>query len=261
MLGKFLFLGTSASSGVPGIGCKCAVCTSSSPRNKRLRPAGLLRVHSKTLLIDAGPDLREQALRYHVDHIDGVMLTHTHFDHIAGLDDLRAYNHRLQQPVPCLLSKESLQELHQRYPYLFDPSNPDKKNCAQFAMHVLPSDEGETNFLGVRVLYTSYIQGGMKVQGFRVGDFAYISDIREYNDSIFTFLQGVQTLILSAVREQPNSMHLSVDEAVAFAQKVAPKQTCFTHLSHALEYETVNRKLPPSIQLGFDGQELEFTYG
>ena len=122
MIGKFLFLGTSASAGVPIIGCKCPVCTSSSPRNHRLRPAGLLQVAGRTLLIDVGPDFRQQALKYQIDAPDGLILTHTHYDHIAGIDELRVYYVRSKKPFPCLLSQESFEDLKRRYYYLFRPS-------------------------------------------------------------------------------------------------------------------------------------------
>lgn len=261
MKGTFLFLGTGASNGVPVIGCECAVCKSPLSQNKRKRPSGLVRVDGKVLLIDAGPDLREQALKYRIHHVDGFLLTHTHFDHIAGIDDLRAYTQMLQRPMPCLLSQETLQELQKRYAYLFEEARPNRSLCAQFTMHPLPSDRGETVFEGVRILYTSYGQSGMKVNGFRFGDFAYISDIREYDASIFPFLQGVHTLVLSAVRKTPSLLHFSVDEAVEFAKKSGVKKTWLTHLSHELDHAEMNRLLPSSVQLGFDGQELEFVYG
>ena len=125
MKGSFLFLGTSGSTGIPVIGCKCPICTSSDPRNQRLRPAGWVRIGGTSLLIDAGPDLRGQALKYGIDRVDGLLLTHTHFDHIAGIDELRIFYVRHKKPLPCLLSQETYDELKKRYYYLFQPKNSD----------------------------------------------------------------------------------------------------------------------------------------
>ena len=260
MIGKFLFLGTSASAGVPIIGCKCPVCTSSSPRNHRLRPAGLLQVAGRTLLIDVGPDFRQQALKYQIDAPDGLILTHTHYDHIAGIDELRVYYVRSKKPFPCLLSQESFEDLKRRSYYLFWPSGEASTLSAQLDFTVLDGDEGEIDFLGIRLGYVSYFQGEMKVNGFRCGDFAYISDIREYGESIFSALKGVKKLVLSAISEEKSHFHLSLQEALDFARRVGAKETRLTHLTHSVEHERVNHKLPPDVQLGYDGLEMEFNH-
>ena len=253
------FLGTGASAGVPVNGCKCPICQSPSPYNKRLRPSGLIQIGEKKILIDVGPDFRQQALRYGIDRIDGLLLTHTHFDHIAGIDELRIFFVREKKAVPCLLSKESADDLHKRYGYIFQPGSKKGSLTAQLELHLLEKDRGEAHFLGHKVGYVSYSQVGMKVNGFRLGSFAYISDIREYDDSVFDALQGVETLILSALRAESSPLHLSLDEAVAFARKVGAKQTYLTHIAHAVEHVTVNQTLPPDVQLGYDGLQLEFS--
>lgn len=258
MIGRFLFLGTSASAGIPVIGCKCAVCTSPSPYNQRLRPSGLIRIGGKNLLLDVGPDFRQQALKYKIDVLDGLLLTHTHYDHIAGVDELRVFYLRCKKPLPCLLSRESFEELRSRYHYLFQPIGEVPTLSAQLEFQILEEDLGSTEFLGVKLDYMSYFQGGVKVNGFRIGDFAYVSDIREYDDSVFLALKGVKKLVLSALREAPSPLHLSLDEAVAFAQKVGAKETRLTHVSHAVDHEIINQKLPPTVQIGYDGLEMEF---
>lgn len=254
--GKFLFLGTAASAGIPMIGCSCAVCLSSSSYNKRLRSSALLTVNDKVFLIDSGPDFREQALKYKIDHLDGVLLTHTHFDHIAGIDELRIYYLRSRKKMPCLLSLDSLKDLRKRYDYLFHTGDTITLS-AQLDFITLEQDHGEIDFLGVKFKYMSYFQGGMRVNGFRFGNFAYISDIRDYDNSIFTHLKGVNKLVLSAPRYEPSPLHLSLDEAVEFATKVGAKETWLTHVSHEIDHEKANRKLPPSIQFGFDGLEMD----
>lgn len=258
MRGVFQFLGTGASAGVPVIGCHCAICLSTSPYNKRFRPAGVVRVGGKTLLIDVGPDFREQALRYQIDQVDGLLLTHTHSDHIAGIDDLRIFFIRTEKPVPCLLSKETNADLQKRYYYLFEP-NEKGAMTARLDLQLLEKEQGEAEFLGIKIGYMSFAQSGMKITGFRFGNFAYVSDIREYEETIFQALAGVDILVLSALRSDPSPYHLSFEEAIVFARKVGARKTRLTHLSHAVDHEMANRALPANVQLGYDGLELEFS--
>ena len=229
--GRFLFLGTSASAGVPVIGCKCSVCMSSSPHNRRLRPSGLLKFKGRSFLIDVGPDFRSQALKYEINTLDGLLLTHTHYDHIAGVDELRIYYLQSKKKLPCLLSRESWEDLQKRYDYLFQPIGEKSSLSAQLEFTLLKSDEGEIDFQGVNIGYVSYFQGKTKVNGFRVGDFAYISDIRDYDPSIFSALRGVRKLVLSALCEKPHAFHFSLDQAIDFAEKVGAEETRLTHIS------------------------------
>lgn len=253
MHGTFLFLGTGGSLGVPVIGCSCNVCTSENPLNKRLRPSGLIRVGGRTFLIDAGPDFRMQALRAKLSHLDGVLITHCHFDHIGGLDDLRVFSFIQKKKLPCLLSQESFDELQIRYHYLMHPHSTDK-----FDFRILKEDFGDSEFEGVAFSTLSYMQAGMKVTGFRIGSFAYVSDIRHYSERVVEALAGVKTLVLSALRYTPTEVHFSLDEAVGFARKVGAQTTWLTHIAHELEHETVNQQLPQDIQLAHDGLEISF---
>lgn len=255
MHGTFLFLGTGASSGVPKIGCGCAVCRSTDSRNQRLRPSGVIEVAGKRLLLDVGPDFRQQMLRAGLDHLDGMLLTHTHYDHIAGIDELRALNFKLQGPFPTLLSKESLADLHVRYSYMFTKG---VSVTASLDCTVLPDEAGEVEFLGIKVGYISYRQGNMKVNGYRIGNFAYVTDIREFGEDIYPFLKGVDQLVLSALRPDSSKLHLSLDEAVEIARKAGVGQTWLTHLSHEIDHEAVMKRLPANVQPGYDGQQLKF---
>lgn len=254
MKASFQFLGTSASAGVPVIGCPCPVCTSHSAKNKRFRPSGLVQIGGKALLIDIGPDFRSQALQFNVTHLDGLILTHTHYDHIAGIDELRIFNIRQKKPFPCLLSRESLEELERRYFYFFHDGDSTKLDCS-----LLPQERGEVEFLGVKIGFCSFNQGKMKVNGFRFGDFAYISDIQKYDDSVFECLKGVRKLVLSALRPEPSSFHLSFEEAVAFSKRVGAEETWLTHVGHFLDHEAMNALLPPQIRIAYDGLKVEFT--
>lgn len=254
----FLFLGTGGSMGVPIIGCDCHVCQSSLPQNKRLRPAALLSVGSHKIVIDCGPDFKEQALRSHLKMIDGLIFTHAHNDHTAGIDDLRVFCLRSGHPIPCLLSPEAADDIRRRFYYLFEHDDVYSKLKVRFEMNYFDQDRGHKEFLGMRIRYFSYKQVGMHVNGLRFGDLAYVTDIRDYPETVFEDLKGVETLILSALRFAPSPMHFNVDEAIDFAKRVGAKHTWLMHVAHELDHEKTNAYLPENIRLAYDGLQLEF---
>lgn len=260
MKSTLLFLGTGASAGTPMIGCKCPVCTSNEPRNQRLRPSTLITCGKQKILIDSGPDFRTQALKFGIDSLSGVILTHTHFDHIAGLDELRAFYLHTEKKLPVLVSQATLEELQFRFSYLFKEKKWGISLSAQLDFEVLPEKRGEISFLGLPISYCTYTQGGMEVNGFRFGTLAYILDIRHFDETIFEDLKGVETLVLSAIHEKPSPMHFTVLEAAEFARKVGAKKTWLSHISHHLDHEKGNRLLPEGMALAYDGLEIEFEY-
>lgn len=257
---KLLFLGSGGSLGIPVIACPCEVCHSNHPKNKRLRPSVLLKIGEKTILIDCGPDFRTQALTHDIKSLDGVILTHSHYDHSSGVDELRVFHIFERKPLACLLSDESLKDLIQRYYYIFGDDNKNKLTT-KFDLTILPHEQGEIDWLNLHIKYFSYEQAGMQVNGFRFGNLAYVTDIRNYKDTIFSALQGLDVLILSALRFTPSPLHLSVDEAVAFANQCQAKQTWLTHISHELEHDRTNAYLPENIRLAYDGLEISFNAG
>jgi phosphoribosyl 1,2-cyclic phosphate phosphodiesterase len=257
-LGHFHFLGTGGSMGIPLIGCRCAVCQSQSPFNHRLRPSGLVVVGNKHILVDCGPDFREQALRHNLDQIEGLILTHPHYDHTAGVDELRVYYMRSKQPLPCLLSRETALDLQKRFYYMFEEKSFDSKLTTKFALQFLEGERGITVFQGLRIRYMTYEQVGMLVNGFRFGDLAYVSDIRKYPETIFEDLDGINVLILSALRFTPSHMHFHVDEAIDFAMRTGAKKTWLTHIAHELDHDKTNEYLPQSVRMAYDGLKIEF---
>lgn len=257
MKAEALFLGSGSSMGIPVIGCPCDVCHSSSPFNRRLRPSLLLAIGKKRYVIDVGPDFRAQALQYGIDRLDGVLLTHSHYDHIAGLDELRIYYYREKKPVPCLVSPETLEEIKIRYHYIMPPHERDEAHVTKFKFHVLENDQGETTFEGLKLRYFSYHQKGMKVTGIRIKDFAYVVDILEYSEDIFTALEGVETLVIDGMAWNRTLAHLGIDEVIELVKKVGCQKTYLTHVAHETDHEQTQSKLPEGMQMAYDGLKLE----
>ena len=256
---SFLFLGTGGSMGVPVIGCTCPVCTSNDPHNKRYRPSGLMVVDNRNFLFDCGPDFRSQALHYKINKLDGIFLTHAHNDHTAGIDELRIYSLRSHRPLPCLLSQETLKDLQARFYYIFDKESPYAKLSAKFDLHILTDERGMVDFEGLKVRYMTYLQAGMKVNGYKIGNFAYLTDIKEYPETLFEDLKGTEVLVLSSLRFTPSYLHFDVDEAVAFANRVGAKEVWLTHIAHELEHEKTNAYLPSNVKLAYDGLQINFS--
>lgn len=256
---RFLFLGTGGSTGVPMIACSCAVCLSSSPFNKRWRASALIQTETKTFLIDAGPDLRAQVLQFGIQAIDGVILTHSHFDHIGGIEDLRPFSFRHKNSLPCLLSKETWEELKLRFHYLLSAHEGEGVPFSKLSFQIIEQDFGELSFLNTSWKYISYFQKEMKVTGYIMGSMAYVSDIREYSPQVTASLKGIRYLVLGALRFTPSEGHFNIDEAIAFAREVGAEKTWLTHIGHELDHETANGYLPADIRLAYDGLEIEWT--
>lgn len=244
--------------GTPVIGCTCAVCTSTNLRNMRLRSSVLCTIDNQRILIDCGPDFKEQALKNKITEIDGVIFTHAHNDHTAGIDELRIFCLRTGKPIPCLLSTDTAQNLKIRFNYIFEEREPYAGLIARFGMQEFERDRGQVVFQGMRIGYFSYRQLGMRVDGLRFGNLAYVSDIKDYPETIFEDLKGVKTLVLSALRFQSTKMHFSVDDAIAFSKKVGAERTWLIHVSHDLDYDEGNEYLPDNIEMAYDGLQLEF---
>ena len=248
------FLGSGTSSGIPTIGCDCAVCLSRNPRNKRLRSSILFRIGAgddeTRLLVDVTPDVRMQVLRAGVSSIHGVLITHTHADHCHGLDDLRGlYWGGGRVPIELWAYPESIDSLRQTFAYIFD-ADYDYKGIVKINEHEFDQDAFE--LAGVNVLPVQVIHGGMRVAGFRIGDCAYITDTNEVPPESIAKLKGVRLLILDALRRAPHPTHMSLPKALETAEKIGVERVFFTHINHDLEHEAISAELPEWAALGFD---------
>lgn len=248
--------------GVPTLGCTCAVCTSTDPHDRRLRPSLLVRWHQgdreRVVVIDTGPDFREQALRAGLKHVDAVLYTHGHADHILGLDDLRPLTFamgREGREIPLYASDETAEVLLRIYDYTLAP---DATYINRARVHLEPLKERNV-IHGVEFLRVPVEHGKMQIAGFRFGRTAYMTDVSAIPESSFALLEGLDHVVLSALRHKPHPTHATVEQAVAWAGRIGAKQTWFTHISHDLGHAETNRALPANMQLAFDGQTFPIT--
>ena len=255
---RLTFLGTGTSFGVPQIGCRCPTCTSTDPRDRRTRTAALIETNAKRLLIDTPPELRLQLVAAAVDHVDAVLFTHAHADHVHGIDDLRALSVRQGAILPAYGSRATMAELTAKFPYIFDPAIvvPVGTSKPELAAHAL--EPGKTaSIAGVAVLPVSLPHGDHEVFGYRIGPVAYLTDVKVIPESAIDALQDLEVLVLNALLSRPHPLHLSVPEAVAAAQRVGARRTFFTHLTHENTHAALAAKLSAGIAPAYDGLVID----
>jgi phosphoribosyl 1,2-cyclic phosphate phosphodiesterase len=255
---RLTLLGTGTSFGVPQIGCHCPACTSTDPRDRRSRTSALIETRGVRLLIDTPPELRLQLVTAGVDHVDAVLFTHGHADHVHGIDDLRALSVRLGAMLPAYGSRETMAELAAKFPYIFDPAIvvPVGTTKPELAAHAL--EPGVTaRVAGVPVLPLALPHGAHVVFGYRVGPIAYLTDVKTVPDSVVEVLEGLEVLVLSALLSRPHPLHLSIPEAVETAQRIGARRTFFTHLTHEFTHEALAAMLPPGIAPAHDGLVID----
>lgn len=249
----FTFLGTGTSGGVPSLGCDCEVCHSSDPRDKRFRSAGLLEKDGTRLLIDCGPDIRLQLMPLEFKPLDGVLLTHIHYDHVGGIDDLRPFC--VFGDINIYANHATEQGLRQTMPYCFGEHL--YKGVPKLALHEIePHREyciGNINFLPVEVMHDQ-----MPILGYRIGRFAYITDMKTIHEEEYPYLEGVETLVVNALRwEKPHHSHMLVGDAIAFARRIGARHTFLTHLTHKIGFhDDAQRRLPEGFFFAYDGLKL-----
>jgi phosphoribosyl 1,2-cyclic phosphate phosphodiesterase len=241
--------------GVPTIGCDCAVCASTDPHDKRTRPSVLVTYNDRNVLIDTTPDFREQAIRERVRHLDAVLYTHAHADHILGLDDLRPLTyHRAGGRIPLYANERTAGVIRSIFKYIFD-SDYKYGGLAQVEMHDI---QGAVELFGASFEPVTVFHGDAEVFGFRFGSAAYLTDFSTIPDVTLERLHGLDILFLDALRHRPHPTHSTVEHSLSIVERVKPKRAFFTHICHDLPHEATNAMLPPNVRLSFDGLKLEF---
>lgn len=251
---KITFLGTGTSIGVPVIACNCAVCKSSDPRDKRFRTSAMVDVNGQRIVIDCGPDFRFQMLKQNVEDIDAVIFTHEHRDHIAGLDDVRAFNYILNKEIPIYGTASVLNAIKTEFPYIFAENR--YFGVPQLSIHEITCNTfsiGETEIMPIQVMHHK-----LPVLGYRIGDFTYITDASAIPDEEKHKIYGSKIMVLNALRNSKHVSHFSLNEALALIEELKPERAYLTHISHFLGlYNEVEAKLPANVHLAYDNLIVE----
>ena len=247
------FLGTGTSQGVPVIACGCEVCTSADPRDKRLRSSIMIQ-GEKTVVIDSGPDFRYQMLRENVQHLDAIVFTHEHKDHVAGTDDVRAFNYKQNQAMEVYADERVQLALMREFPYVFAehkyPGIP-QLNLNQVTDE--PFTIGDITLIPINVLHYR-----LPIKGYRINDFTYITDAKTISEAEKEKIKGSKILVINALQKQTHISHFTLEEAIEFAKEIGAEKTYFTHISHRLgRHEDVSKDLPLGIELAYDGLKLD----
>lgn len=250
---KVTFLGTGTSQGVPVIGCACEVCRSMDYRDKRLRTSIHISVNNTSLVIDTGPDFRQQMLREDITQLDAVLFTHAHRDHTAGLDDVRAYNFLQKMDMPVFGTSPTLNQLKEDFAYIFGPIDyPGLPRIKLNEISELPFHINEIEIVPLPVMHLK-----LPVLGFRIEHFSYITDANYISESTFEKLKGTKTLVINALQRERHISHFNLEEALKIVEKIGPEKTFFTHISHRLgSHKEVERELPKGVFLAYDGLQL-----
>jgi len=254
---KVIVLGCGTSSGVPMIGCTCPVCRSEDPKNIRTRASVLIQASELNILIDTPQDLRHQAMREGIDRVDAVLYTHTHADHLHGIDDLRSFNFVQHTPIPIYARAEDIEQIRASFAYIFDPK-PWGGGKPRLEVHEI---DGPFEIGPVHVTPLPIYHGTSKILGFRVGRFAYLTDCGRIPKSTYPLLDGVDVLIIDALRHRPHPTHLSLDEAIKQSKRINAAKTYLTHMTHMFDYWDLRYSLPDGIEPAYDGLTIEVPDG
>ncbi len=247
---KIRLLGTGTSQGVPIIGCRCEVCQSPDPRDARLRCAALIEAGDARILIDAGPDFRQQMLREKAERLDAILLTHEHNDHLAGLDDVRPFNFSTGRAMPVFAQKRVLSDVRARFSYAFQAA---VSGVPAFDLIEI-SEKKAFSVAGIDILPIQIWHGPLPILGFRIGDFAYLTDCKTVDPSEAKKLAGLDTLVVSALHHVEHPTHFNLREALFFIEKVKPRRAFLTHISHQMGlFSEVQKGLPEGVSLAWDG--------
>jgi phosphoribosyl 1,2-cyclic phosphate phosphodiesterase len=252
---QITFLGTGTSHGVPMIGCECSTCRSDDPRDRRLRPSIFVQTDDGTcVLVDAGPDLRAQALAHRITRVDAILFTHGHADHVLGLDDVRRFNALMRQPMALFGDDRTLDEIRKTFGYVFSAHTPKGGGLPRLELFTVVGAfcVGRQEIVPVPILH-----GTRPILGYRFGPFAYLTDCSGIPESSWPLLEGLDTLIIGALRKAPHPTHFSLDEALAASRRIGARRTYFTHMCHDLPHAATCAGLPAGTTLAYDGLQVQ----
>ena len=236
------------------IGCDCSTCRSTDSRDRRLRPSIFVQLNDGTsVLVDAGPDLREQALAHRIRRVDAIVFTHGHADHILGLDDVRRFNFVQKRPMPCYGDRRTVAEIRQTFAYAFDPATQKGGGLPQIVTFTI---HGAFCLGRQEIVPVPLYHGARPILGFRFGPFAYLTDCNRIPDSSWEMLDGLEVLVIDALRDRPHPTHFSLDEAVLASRRIGARRTYFTHMCHDLPHAATSARLPEGVELAYDGLVL-----
>ncbi|MDP3930382.1 MAG: MBL fold metallo-hydrolase [Bacteroidota bacterium] len=252
---KVEFLGTGTSQGVPIIACKCVVCSSTNPKDTRLRSSILVSHNNQHLVVDCGPDFRAQMLRCGLESLDAIVFTHAHRDHMAGLDDIRGFNFAMKRPIDIYCENRVEQAIRREFFYAFE--EPKYPGVPEMNMHAIGLEP--FNLIGMSIIPIQVFHHKLPVLGFRFQDFVYITDANRIEESEIEKMKGCKVLVLNALRREPHISHFTLEEAVNLVHLIQPEAAYFTHISHQLGlHEDLEIELPNHIHLAYDGLSLQF---
>jgi len=249
------FMGSGTSMGVPTVGCECRVCLSDNPKNKRTRPSLLIRAARLNLVIDTATDFRAQAIREGLTRVDAVLYTHSHADHILGLDDLRPFNFHQKMHIPCFGNEPTLESICDTFKYVFTQPQPGG-SIPRIEPRVIRE---RFEFGGIPIQPLPILHGRMPIFGYRIGNLSYITDCSEIPADTYSLLRGTSVLILGVLRYDPHPTHLNLDEALRIIERVQPERAYFTHISHDFDHDRTNGELPEHVRLSYDGMKFEIA--
>ncbi|MFN0055081.1 MAG: MBL fold metallo-hydrolase [Planctomycetales bacterium] len=253
---QMILLGTGTSNGVPMIGCHCEVCHSTNPKNNRTRTGVLIQAPEGNFLIDTPPELRGQLLREKIDLVQAVVFTHGHADHIFGLDDLRLFGYYLKRPIPLYCDAPTEERIRQSFDYCFSEPALNNHPGATPKLEIRPIGPDEFDLMGLRLRPIRLWHGQLPVLGFRIHDVAFCTDVSRIPEESWPLLEGLDTLVLDALRDKPHPTHFSVGQALEVVERVRPRRTFLTHISHLLDHDATNARLPPGVELAYDGLRI-----
>jgi phosphoribosyl 1,2-cyclic phosphate phosphodiesterase len=251
---QLTILGAGSSAGTPAVGCKCDTCTSNNPRNKRTRCSSVVTLDSgETILIDTGPDLRFQALREGLTRVDAVLYTHTHADHLHGIDDLRSFCQLNRHQIPLYTYKEAVDHIQSKFGYTL------REPCNFWDLPVLSISEVDAPFdlFGTTVTPIPIMHGRIQIFAYRIGNIAYLTDVSAIPESSFALLEGLELLLIDCLRTEKHPTHINVEQSLDYVSQIKAKQSVLIHMTHDLEYESLTQVLPENVFVGYDGMKIQ----